>query len=73
MSALTTQWLPPPDAGGPISCATCGCRLMPADDSGAWVHHPSSSPGQDARGCRPSCVDQVHDTTGRPLPESLIS
>jgi hypothetical protein len=73
MSALTTQWLPPPDAGGPISCATCGCRLVQAGDSGAWVHYPSATPGQDARGCRPACVDQAHDTTGQPVADLLIS
>jgi hypothetical protein len=44
-----------------------------AGDSGAWVHYPSATPGQDARGCRPACVDQAHDTTGQPVADLLIS
>jgi hypothetical protein len=62
-----TQWLPPPDPSGPVSCAICGCRLVDAEDpkGPAWRHFPSLHPGQDARGCRTVCVDDLHDRSGR--------
>ncbi|HVM31406.1 MAG TPA: hypothetical protein VM305_11630 [Candidatus Limnocylindrales bacterium] len=64
-----TRFLPPREAGGPITCAVCGCRLMAATGSedGAYRHFPSLHPGQDARGCRPECVDVLHDGDGRVL------
>ncbi len=51
---------------GPVTCATCGCRLEAASgaDDGAWRHFASLSAGQDARGCRPHCVDALHDSDG---------
>jgi hypothetical protein len=62
-----TRFLPPREAGGPVTCAVCGCRMMAASGSedGAYRHFPSLHPGQDARGCRPHCVDALHDTDGR--------
>jgi len=50
---------------GPVTCASCGCRLTPASDGRqAWVHF-SPMGGRDARGCRVSCADSVHDASGR--------
>ncbi len=63
---MITQWLPAPDARGPVTCATCGCRLVLVDQE-TWRHFPSGEPGQDARGCRPSCADGEHDRFGRIL------
>jgi len=64
-----TSFLPPRDASGPISCAVCGCRLVASTgrDDGAYRHFPSLKAGQDARGCRPHCVDALHDRDGRVL------
>ena len=64
-----TRFLPPRDVGGPVSCAVCGCRLMPLTgaDDGAYRHFPSMLAGQDARGCRPHCVEALHDHDGRVL------
>ena len=61
-------WLNPPDRCGPVTCATCGCRLTEIHgfDGRAWRHFPSLHPGQDARGCRPHCVERVHDRDGTP-------
>ncbi len=55
-------------AGGPVTCATCGCRLESIDASapGVWTHF-SPLGGRDARGCRVGCVDLPHDRTGRTL------
>ncbi len=55
-------------AGGPVTCAVCGCRLTtddPSDPSG-WTHF-SPLGGRDARGCRVACVDLPHDAAGRAL------
>ena len=62
-----TSFLPPRDATGPVTCAVCGCRLMAATghDDGLYRHFPSLAAGQDARGCRPHCVDALHDDSGR--------
>ena len=50
---------------GPVTCASCGCRLTPsADGRQAWVHF-SPMAGRDARGCRVACADSVHDAAGR--------
>lgn len=57
------------DSHGPVTCAVCGCRLVSASgrDDGAYRHFPSLLTGQDARGCRPHCVDALHDHDGRIL------
>jgi hypothetical protein len=62
-----TRFLPPRDASGPVTCAVCGCRLMAAtgQDDGLYRHFSSLAAGQDARGCRPHCVDALHDHAGR--------
>ena len=64
-----TSFLPPRDAAGPVTCAVCGCRLvaLTGPDDGAYRHFPSLITGQDARGCRPYCVDERHDYDGRVL------
>ncbi|HUG48269.1 MAG TPA: hypothetical protein VMP67_07625 [Candidatus Limnocylindria bacterium] len=64
-----TSFLPPRDASGPVTCAVCGCRLMAATGSedGAYLHFPSLMPKEDARGCRPHCVDALHAADGRVL------
>lgn len=68
MYATITNWLPAPDPNGPISCATCGCRLTEANADGTlWRHFSSMHPGRDARGCRPACVDQLHGRDGQEL------
>lgn len=63
----TTRFPPPHDASGPVTCAVCGCRLMALSgaNDGAYRHFPSLLEGQDARGCRPHCVDALHDHEGR--------
>ncbi len=57
------------DAYGPVTCAVCGCRLTSAvgRDDGAYRHFPSLMAGQDARGCRPGCIDALHDRDGGAL------
>jgi len=62
-----TSFLPPRDATGPVTCAVCGCRLMAAtgQEDGLYRHFPSLAVGQDARGCRPHCVDALHEHNGR--------
>lgn len=54
--------------GGPVTCATCGCRLTVAGD--AFVHF-SPMAGRDARGCRIVCADAAHDAAGRPIAVSV--
>jgi hypothetical protein len=34
-------------------------------EDGLYRHFPSLAAGQDARGCRPHCVDALHDRDGR--------
>jgi hypothetical protein len=65
----TARFLPARDAAGPVTCAACGCRLVAATgrEDGGWRHFPSLMAGQDARGCRPQCVDALHDWDGRVL------
>ena len=56
-------------AGGPVTCAVCGCRLThatTASDPSCWTHF-SPLGGRDARGCRVACVDLPHDAAGRAL------
>jgi hypothetical protein len=36
-------------------------------EDGGYRHFPSLYPQQDARGCRPHCVSDLHDTDGRVL------
>jgi hypothetical protein len=48
----------------PVTCAACGCRLSATGD--AWFHFNPLA-GRDARGCRVSCADSAHDTTGRAI------
>ena len=60
---VITNWLPAPDARGPITCQTCGCRLEQVETE-TWRHFSSATPGQDARGDRPACVDADHDRFG---------
>ncbi len=52
---------------GPVTCASCGCRLAPdPEHRDAWRHfHPFD--GHDARGCRVACVDALHDRNGEPV------
>lgn len=51
-------------AGGPVTCSACGCRLERAADRGTWVHFAPMG-GRDARGCRVACADAAHDGSGR--------
>jgi hypothetical protein len=62
MPGTITRWLPPPDPGGPVTCMTCGCRLV--EEDAGYRHFPSLHPDQDARGCRPACVHALHDGFG---------
>ena len=48
----------------PVTCASCGCRLVVAGEVG---FHFSPLGGRDARGCRVTCADATHDLSGRPL------
>jgi hypothetical protein len=68
---MITNWLPAPDARGPVTCDTCGCRLESVAVE-TWRHFPSAVVGQDARGCRPPCADAPHDRFGRVLEESAL-
>jgi hypothetical protein len=50
---------------GPVTCASCGCRLEPSSDGRpAWFHFAPIA-GRDARGCRVACADSAHDASGR--------
>ena len=51
---------------GPVTCASCGCRLEGVGPSGAqaWFHFHASA-GRDARGCRIDCASLAHDDRGR--------
>lgn len=61
-------------AAGPVTCATCGCRLQPVGptDAAAWFHFGALG-GRDARGCRVSCADMAHDGTGHPVPPAEMA
>ena len=50
--------------GGPVTCATCGCRLSA---TGEAFFHFNPLGGRDARGCRVDCADAAHDAEGRPI------
>ena len=60
--------------GGPVTCASCGCRLQPVGptDAAAFFHFGSMG-GRDARGCRLDCVDLAHDSTGQPVPLASLA
>jgi len=64
-----TRIEPVRDTAGPVTCAVCGCRLVALSgrDDGAYRHFTSLMTGQDARGCRPYCVDLMHDADGHVL------
>jgi hypothetical protein len=50
---------------GPVTCASCGCRLERSTDGAmAWFHFAPIA-GRDARGCRVACADSAHDASGR--------
>jgi len=52
--------------GGPVTCASCGCRLelsrTPTEE--AWYHFGPLG-GRDARGHRVACLDLAHNAHGR--------
>jgi hypothetical protein len=50
-------------ASGPITCATCGCRLKVDAFEETWRHFEGTT-GRDARGCRVECVTLAHDAHG---------
>ena len=64
-----TQFPTRRDSGGPVTCAVCGCRLVALSgrEDGAYRHFTSLMSGQDARGCKPYCVDALHDSDGHVL------
>jgi hypothetical protein len=66
MNEWISRYDAPREANVPVSCAVCGCRLMPASgiDDAAWRHLPSLDPLRDARGDRPACIDALHDSQG---------
>jgi hypothetical protein len=49
---------------GPVTCASCGCRLAASGDA---YFHFNPIAGRDARGCKVSCADAAHDVSGRPI------
>jgi hypothetical protein len=59
----------------PVTCNVCGCRLTEVRelDGLAWRHFQAMIPGQDARGCRPGCVDELHDRAGWVLAPSHLN
>jgi hypothetical protein len=56
----------------PVTCAVCDCRLAeaPGFEGTAWKHF-QVVPGEDGRGCRPSCLDELHGRDGTVLFRSL--
>jgi hypothetical protein len=71
MTIRIHSWRPAPDVAGPVSCDVCGCRLMASGDGDGWQHYPSPDPTRDARGCRPICVDRIHDRSGHALEDMI--
>ena len=55
-------------AGGPVTCAACGCRLERSsrDGGSAWYHF-ALMVGRDVRGCKVDCANEPHDARGRAL------
>ena len=70
MSAWSTgRWTDGPfEPSEPVTCAVCGCRLAeaPGLEGTAWLHF-QLTPGSDARGCRPFCLDELHRDDGTVL------
>jgi len=68
-----SQFISERESVGPVTCAVCGCRLVGLTGllDGAYRHFPSLKAGHDARGCRPYCVDALHDRDGRALPGAM--
>lgn len=64
-SSRTWSYLGEPTPGGPVTCATCGCRLVADERTEAWFHFAGTD-GRDARGCRVACSTAAHDHRGRP-------
>ena len=64
-TSITTGWLTQRDPRGPVTCAVCGCRLAEAHglEGTAWRHF-QLRPDTDARGCRPTCLENLHDRHG---------
>ncbi len=62
-----SSFFPAPEPYGPVSCRTCGCRLIEVEraEGPAWRHFPSLHPDQDARGDRPACLNALHGRDGR--------
>jgi hypothetical protein len=73
MSDYSVSQFPSREPAGPVTCAACGCRLVGLTGllDGAYRHFPALKSGHDARGCRPACVDALHDHAGRPLASSV--
>lgn len=44
----------------PITCATCGCRLVAQRAQGPWTHFEGPNPERDARGCQVPCLELPH-------------
>ena len=65
---IQTGWSTRPERSGPVTCATCGCRLTDARglEGVAWRHF-QSVPDRDARGCRPRCLEDLHHRDGTVL------
>jgi hypothetical protein len=63
------------ESAGPVTCAACGCRLdaLTGPMDGTYRHYTSMNPGQDARGCKPACVDSLHDHDGLPVVEAAAA
>ncbi len=53
--------------GGPVTCASCGCRLEGSDDGLEVWRHFGAMGGRDARGCRVDCVGKPHNSRGQVL------
>ena len=66
---IQSGWSTRPERTGPVTCATCGCRLTEARglEGVAWRHF-QSVPDRDARGCRPRCLEDLHRRDGTVLP-----
>jgi hypothetical protein len=62
------RWTGGRDPSGPVTCAVCDCRLAEVHgmEDTAWRHF-QLVPGQDARGCRPSCLEELHGRDGMTL------
>jgi len=54
------------ELGRAVTCASCGCRLEPAEDLNGYLHFAPRA-GRDANGCVVDCADKVHDSRGKSL------